>query len=413
MKKKLSTKQIGLVASAVVVIVVAAIMGVIFFGQKEEAYRSIRIYELNGTATIQRETIGEVNAVENLYLDSGDRIFVGADSTMRLKLDEDKYILVEENSILSIVAEGNSADSKTSIHLEQGAITNEIQNPLSENSTYNVSTPNSVMAVRGTVFRVEVMFDEAGEVLTKVSTFEGSVGSSLILPDGTRQEEVLFIEGGTETLIRMSEEITEYVVMPQEIDYRQTPVTVLEFLQEISEERRELPGITTETIQQLIVEIKEAEVLTEEIEENEEPSTEEESETEDVTAEEAEVIAEEEATNIAETKKEQTNSEAEQMVEETPEEPETEELPVKENISTTSENEQPSSSEGAGSDPGNSSDPTITYTVTFMYREKVFGTQTVQDGQLAVAPKLAPEATGKWNYDFSIPIHGNVTITWN
>ncbi len=408
MKKKLSTKQIGLVASAVVVIVVAAIMGVIFFGQKEEAYRSIRIYELNGTATIQRETIGEVNAVENLYLDSGDRIFVGADSTMRLKLDEDKYILVEENSILSIVAEGNSADSKTSIHLEQGAITNEIQNPLSENSTYNVSTPNSVMAVRGTVFRVEVMFDEAGEVLTKVSTFEGSVGSSLILPDGTRQEEVLFIEGGTETLIRMSEEITEYVVMPQEIDYRQTPVTVLEFLQEISEERRELPGITTETIQQLIVEIKEAEVLNEEIEENEEPSTEEESETEDVTAEEAEVIAEEEATNIAETKKEQTNSEAEQTVEETPEE-----LPVKENISTTSENEQPSSSEGAGSDPGNSSDPTITYTVTFMYGEKVFGTQTVQDGQLAVAPKLAPEATGKWNYDFSTPIHGNVTITWN
>lgn len=408
MKKKLSTKQIGLVASAVVVIVVAAIMGVIFFGQKEEAYRSIRIYELNGTATIQRETIGEVNAVENLYLDSGDRIFVGADSTMRLKLDEDKYILVEENSILSIVAEGNSADSKTSIHLEQGAITNEIQNPLSENSTYNVSTPNSVMAVRGTVFRVEVMFDEAGEVLTKVSTFEGSVGSSLILPDGTRQEEVLFIEGGTETLIRMSEEITEYVVMPREIDYRQTPVTVLEFLQEISEERRELPGITTETIQQLIVEIKEAEVLTEEIEENEEPSTEEESETEDVTAEEAEVIAEEEATNIAETKKEQTNSEAEQTVEETPEE-----LPVKENISTTSENEQPSSSEGAGSDPGNSSDPTITYTVTFMYGEKVFGTQTVQDGQLAVAPKLAPEATGKWNYDFSTPIHGNVTITWN
>ena len=408
MKKKLSTKQIGLVASAVVVIVVAAIMGVIFFGQKEEAYRSIRIYELNGTATIQRETIGEVNAVENLYLDSGDRIFVGADSTMRLKLDEDKYILVEENSILSIVAEGNSVDSKTSIHLEQGAITNEIQNPLRENSTYNVSTPNSVMAVRGTVFRVEVMFDEAGEVLTKVSTFEGSVGSSLILPDGTRQEEVLFIEGGTETLIRMSEEITEYVVMPREIDYRQTPVTVLEFLQEISEERRELPGITTETIQQLIVEIKEAEVLNEEIEENEEPSTEEESETEDVTAEEAEVIAEEEATNIAETKKEQTNSEAEQTVEETPEE-----LPVKENISTTSENEQPSSSEGAGSDPGNSSDPTITYTVTFMYGEKVFGTQTVQDGQLAVAPKLAPEATGKWNFDFTAPIHGNVTITWN
>ncbi|MGN0427625.1 MAG: FecR domain-containing protein [Agathobacter sp.] len=408
MKKKLSTKQIGIVASAAVVIVAAVIAGVVFLGQKEESYRSIRIYELNGTATIQRENIGEVDAVENLYLDSGDRIFVGADSTMRLKLDEDKYILVEENSILSIVAEGTSADSKTSIHLEQGAITNEIQNPLSENSTYNVSTPNSVMAVRGTVFRVEVLFDEAGEVYTKVSTFEGSVGSSLILPDGTRQVEVLFIEGGTETLIRMSEEITEYVVMPQEIDYRQTPVTVLEFLQEISEERRELPGITTEIIQQLIVEIKEAEALAEEIEGNEEPSTEEESETEDVTAEEAE----EEATNVAGPKKEQNNNEAMQTGEEAEREPETEELPVEETLPTTPA-EESASSESNSSDSGSSSGSTITYTVTFMYNGTVFGTQTVQDGQLAVAPKLAPAATGKWNFDFSTPIHGNVTITWN
>ena len=412
MKKKLSTKQIGIVVSAAVVIVAAVIAGVVFLGQKEESYRSIRIYELNGTATIQRENIGEVDAVENLYLDSGDRIFVGTDSTMRLKLDEDKYILVEENSILSIVAEGTSADSKTSIHLEQGAITNEIQTPLSENSTYNVSTPNSVMAVRGTVFRVEVLFDETGEVYTKVSTFEGSVGSSLILPDGTRQVEVLFIEGGTETLIRMSEEITEYVVMPQEIDYSQTPVTVLEFLQEISEERRELPGITTETIQQLIVEIKEAEALAEEAEENEEPSTEEESETEDVTTEEAEEIVEEEAANTAGPKKEQNNNEVEQSVEETLEETETEELPVEENLPTTPA-EESSSEEETSSDSGSSSDSATTYTVTFMYKGTVFGTQTVQGGQLAVAPKLAPAISGKWNFDFSTPIHGNVTITWN
>ena len=412
MKKKLSTKQIGIVASVAVVIVAAVIAGVVFFGQKEEYYRSIRIYELNGTATIQRENIGEVDAVENLYLDSGDRIFVGPDSTMRLKLDEDKYILVEENSILSIVAEGTSADSKTSIHLEQGAITNEIQTPLSENSTYNVSTPNSVMAVRGTVFRVEVLFDEAGEVFTKVSTFEGSVGSSLILPDGTRQVEELFIEGGTETLIRMSEEITEYVVMPQEIDYRQTPVAVLEFLQEISEERRELPGITTETIQQLIVEIKEAEALAEEAEENGESSPEEESETEDVITEEAEEIVEEEAANAAGPKKEQNNNEAVQTEEEAETEPETEEIPVEETLPTTPA-EESASSESNSSDSGSSSGSTITYTVTFMYNGTVFGTQTVQDGQLAVAPKLAPAATGKWNFDFTAPIHGNVTITWN
>ena len=71
---------------------------------------------------------------------------------MRLKLDDDKYILVEENSILTIVAEGTKEDSKTAIHLEQGAITNEIQNKLNPNSSYEVTTPNSVMAVREPYF---------------------------------------------------------------------------------------------------------------------------------------------------------------------------------------------------------------------------------------------------------------------
>ena len=203
-KKKISGKVIGVAAVAAVAVCAIVIFLVLHFTKKDDTYRSIQIYELNGTTTIEREGIGEIDAVENLYLESGDRVIVGADSTARLKLDEDKYILVEENSILTVVAEGTATDSKTSIHLEQGAITNEIQNKLNDNSTYNITTPNSVMAVRGTIFRVEVYFDESGEVYTKVSTFEGSVASSLILPDGTKQVEILLVEGGKETIIHMT-----------------------------------------------------------------------------------------------------------------------------------------------------------------------------------------------------------------
>ena len=47
-----------------------------------------------------------MEAVENLYLESGDRITVSGDSYIRLKLDDDKYIMVEENSVLAIIAEG-------------------------------------------------------------------------------------------------------------------------------------------------------------------------------------------------------------------------------------------------------------------------------------------------------------------
>lgn len=316
-KKKISGKMIGIIVAAVTVIVVAIILWLIFFRKNEESYRSIQIYELEGTATIEREKIGAINAVENLYLESGDCISVADNSSMRLKLDDDKFILVEENSVLSIVAEGTKEDSETSIELEQGAITNEIQNKLNENSSYDVTTPNSVMAVRGTIFRVEVTFDENGEVYTKVSTFEGKVGSSLILPDGTRVEEVILVEGGKEVIIHMDNEKTEYLSEPQDIDYSALPVEVLEFLREVIENGTSLEGISLEEIENLIEELEEE-----------------------------------------------------------------------------------------------SEEELKTYTVTFTYNGTVFGTQIVEEGKKAVAPKLAPAEKGSWDFDFSEPITEDVTIKW-
>lgn len=113
-KKSVSVKWIGMIAAALAV-VAAVVLLVLHFTKKEDSYRSIQIYELDGAATIEREGIGTIDAVENLYLESGDRITVPAGSFMRLKLDDDKYIMVEEDTILSIVAEGNEKDSRTSI----------------------------------------------------------------------------------------------------------------------------------------------------------------------------------------------------------------------------------------------------------------------------------------------------------
>ncbi|MDD6069281.1 MAG: hypothetical protein PUC12_00485, partial [Clostridiales bacterium] len=144
-QKKISGKWIGIIGAAVIIVIVVTVFFIKGFSKTEDFYRSIQIYDLKGTATIEREGIGTMNAVQNLYLESGDRICVGEDSFMRLKLDDDKYIMVEENSILLIVAEGTKTDSQTSIHLEQGAITNEIQNKLNDKSAYDVTTPNSVM----------------------------------------------------------------------------------------------------------------------------------------------------------------------------------------------------------------------------------------------------------------------------
>lgn len=265
-KKKISGKWIGIIAVAAAV-VVAAILTIVHFSKSEDSYRSIQIYELEGKASIERAETGKIDAVENLYLESGDRIQVKDGSSMRLKLDDDKYIMVEENSVFTIVAEGTKKNSKTSIHLEKGAITNEIQNNLNKKSSYKVTTPNSVMAVRGTVFRVEVTTDENGEIYTRVSVFEGEVGISLILPDGTKEEELLIMKGGKEVIIHMDNEKTEYLSKPYDIDYRTLPLPCLEFLRDIIKNGRNLVGIDLEEIEALITEMsqeseEEAEVYT-------------------------------------------------------------------------------------------------------------------------------------------------------
>lgn len=385
-KKLISGKLIGLIAASAVVVIALVVGLVIHFRKSEDTYRSIQIYKLDGTATIERESIGAIDAVENLYLESGDRIRVDAKSSMRLKLDDDKYILVEENSILSIVAEGTKTDSKTSIHLEQGAITNEIQSKLNENSSYDVTTPNSVMAVRGTVFRVEITVNEKGEIYTKVSVFGGKVSSRLILPDGTMKEEDVLIEGGDEVIIHMDTDITEYLSGPQSIDYEELPVQTLEFLLDVMETGTQLEGITAEEIKILLHEREEEETV-EQSEEETEEETEKETEGEKA---ESEAEPEEEGKQAKNSKEKETAEE-------------------------TQETEQETKVYAAGvktEEPSQTTGEVKTYTVTFAYNGVVFGTQTVAEGQQVNVPKLAPAAEGAWDFDFSQPIMGDVTISW-
>ena len=372
-KNKLSLKWIGIIAAAVVALAAVTIFVVVHFTKSDDTYRTIQIYELKGSAVIEREDIGSMAAVENLYLESGDRIIVDNGSYMRLKLDDDKYIMVEENTIISIVAEGTKEKSRTSIKLEQGAITNEIQNKLSEDSSYDVTTPNSVMAVRGTVFRVALNYDENNEVYTKVATFEGKVTSRLILPDGTKQDVTVFVEDGKEVIIHMDTVSTEYLTEPQDIEYNELPTDTLEFLQNIAESGTVLTGITLEKIEELI------EVLSDRNEENtvDETTTQQsEPESETVTASE---------------------TEPESRIE-----PESEtELESESETESVSETE----SESRAEEPNKC-------TVTFIYNGAVFGTQTVEAGKTISAPRLSPSASGEWDYDFSKPVTEDIVINW-
>lgn len=437
-KGQIPKVQIGIIAAVVTTVAAIAVFLVMHFTKSEDAYRSIQIYEVKGTASIDREGIGAMEAVENLYLQSGDRIEVSGGSFMRLRLDDDKYILVEENSILSIEAEGTKEDSLTTIKLEQGAVTNEIRNPLSEKSSYEVVTPNSVMAVRGTVFRVAISSDDNGILYTKVDTFEGSVGVRRILPDGSIQEEDAHISGGSEVIIYMDEQITEYLSEAKEISYEELPVQTLSFLKGSAESGRKLVGASGKSLETLITEKKEQEGSEAEgMAEGMPESGMQEAAAEDETPENTEQLLKEELlkpteeNEVAEQTLDQNTVQISDSVQlqsvDIKEQTVTEQKQTQQTATQTTAPKKSGSSTGSGSADTEDSAETASgekpseepipdkqsYTVTFKRSDgSVFGTQTVEEGETVTVPTLQPEAAGSWDFDFAQEITSDTTIQW-
>lgn len=229
----------------VAVFIVAAVVIVLLVSKKKESYRVIKIYEVEGAAFVQRDGIEDLEAYANMVLESGDTVRVDA-GMMTLKLDEDKYIYIEEDTEISLVAEGTGENSKTTIELKRGAITNEIQNKLSTDSSYEVNTPNSTMAVRGTIFRVEVTYDENGTCYTKISTLEGKVVSRLVYADGTISDQEVMVERGYEIIIYQDDENTDYLTGVEPIDFSKWPKSLQERYDDLIHTLMEELGLVTE-----------------------------------------------------------------------------------------------------------------------------------------------------------------------
>lgn len=353
--QKSAIKGIAGVALAVIVVLMASCKG-------EESYRQIKIYEIDGTAKVTRDETLEVEPYVNMMLQDKDMAETAENSYVQLKMDEDKYILMEPSTKISIEATGNSADSKTKINLTQGAIVNRIEKALSENSTYEVTTPNSTMAVRGTTFRVEITYDENGESYATLTVCEGKVECRLIAPDGTVSDEVIVLEEGEQIRVHGNTALSEYLGDKETVDYEELKEKVLGFIGYIK--------ITTDT----------------EIETETETETEVETETETET----------------ETKN--------------PVESETTETPVY--IPENSESEDTGSADSGQESESEATSETETttpesFTVTFKDASgNVFATQTVKNGSTPTAPLLKPTQNGSWSSNISDPVTADTEITW-
>lgn len=264
---------------------------------------------------------------------------------------------------------------------------NYLSEKLSEKSSYEVTVPNSTMAVRGTVFRVAIVYDEDGDSYTTVQVFDGIVGSRLIFPDGRIDEEEVQITPGREVLIHGDTSISEYVGdKGHDIDYTTLNREALEFLLFCIDDGSDL-CLTREEVEELL----------RRLDQTEEPE------------ESAEV-------------KKPAKTEKEPAVIETPEPvvPAVEETPSSSGGSSETSKDSPGNDDNQKSHhsskkkPSSSDEETKTYTVTFQTASgDVFCTQTVEDGKTASKPKLQPSASGSWNYDFTKAVTENIIIKWS
>lgn len=218
------------VCAAVAVTGGAVAAGVIL--SQDDSYRVLKVFELEGEAIVSRVDTGDLDAYEGMNLESGDMLTVGEDSSIRLQLDDDKYLLLDENTIIELVAEGDSADSKTSIDLKEGTILNEISNPLSDNSTYEVTTPKATMAVRGTSFTVSVKRMGNNSCIVNENTFHGLVEILLLDDDGEPTGDAYYVPAGDSTTIggKTANDTDESVDNVTIIDYDDLPDIVVEYL---------------------------------------------------------------------------------------------------------------------------------------------------------------------------------------
>ncbi len=414
--------MIGAVVAAAAAVVVAC---VVLIGGKNEAYRSIMVYQINGNATITRERVGEMAAYENLMLQSGDMVAVASDSSMRLKLDDDKYVLAEQDTLMNIVAEGNDENARTFIDLQKGSVTSEIQNKLKDGASYEVNTPNSIMAVRGTIFRVDVEIDENKNTNTKLTVFQGTVGVRTIMPDGTVSEEEIKVEAGNELTIEGTPTTSEYSGEPVEIDYDSLPEIIQDYIEELAQSGMK-PGrdvvVNTSKAQEPEPENAEETLQDSEKQPETKPESELEEEAEEAEQEKSEQpesarLQRKQPETTAKTQEQQPEPESQnakqpeitQPAVAASQEAESQQTETQSKPQSTTPQTDSSSQQSSG---GGSKGKTKYYTVTFQYNGSTFGTQRVKKGEKATEPKLCPTENGAWDYDFSTKVNKNLVIQW-
>lgn len=171
---------------------------------------NIRLERTEGTVLVWDEKEAGLTPKKELGLYDGYRMATETAAYGWLSLDEKRLAKLDENSAVGV----ESAGKELRLALESGSLFFNIEKPLEENETFEISTSNMVVGIRGTCGWVSV----SGERLL-VRLLEGKVRCTVTLEDGSTVTETVragekaaLSPDGTITVSTLSEaDVPEFV----------------------------------------------------------------------------------------------------------------------------------------------------------------------------------------------------------
>ena len=149
-----------------------------------KGYRSLKIYSIEGTVTINREG-NSISASKNMKLKNEDEVVVASSSNTVLKLDNDKFVMAKENTTLKLEATGKKNNTKTRILVSDGGVIVEVKEKLKKDESFEIASSNSVMAIRGT--RIGFDVEKTNDTIsTNFATLTGKTEIMLLKDDNLK-----------------------------------------------------------------------------------------------------------------------------------------------------------------------------------------------------------------------------------
>lgn len=197
---------------SILMILSAAVVVSLYFGG--ETTRQLIVTEISGSAFFTRD--GRTIAVsKNTRLKSGDILETKDNATVRISVDDDKFILAEPNTSMYIYCTDIASKGDIAVNLSRGSVICEINKELGKKSSFVLKTPNSSASVTGTVFRAQFdvrknFMDMSDVMVTEYQNFDGTINLQLYDSAGEPFELPMVLVERTSAQMITAENVCKY-----------------------------------------------------------------------------------------------------------------------------------------------------------------------------------------------------------